>query len=51
MARSKSVVIRLSEEELAALEAMARAEHLPVGTFCRRLLMLEAKRREAQHDS
>jgi hypothetical protein len=45
MARTKTLPIRVNEEELATFEAMAHLEKLPVGTFIRRWLMFEAEQR------
>lgn len=45
MARTKTLPIRLTENELATFEAMARLEKLPVGTFIRRRLLFEAEQR------
>lgn len=44
MGRSKVLSILVSEEEMATFEEMSRREKLPVGTFIRRFLMLEAER-------
>lgn len=45
MARSSTLHIRISDRERATLAAMARLERLPIGTFIRRRLMLEADQR------
>jgi hypothetical protein len=45
MARTKTLPIRVDENELATFEAMARLEKLPVGTFIRRRLLFDAEQR------
>ena len=45
MARGKTFGIKVNEQEWETLEALANLEKLPVGTFVRRFMMLEAERR------
>jgi hypothetical protein len=45
VARTRTVPIRVNEYEMATIEAMARIEKLPVGTFIRRRILFEADQR------
>lgn len=45
MAREQTLRIRVSDTEMATFEALAQIERLPIGTFIRRRLMLEADQR------
>lgn len=45
MVRAKAYLLRFHPDEFAVVEAMAMAEKLPIGTFMRRLLLLEADKR------
>jgi hypothetical protein len=45
MATRDLMGIRVSKQELATMEALAKSEMLPTGTFIRRLVLLEAKKR------
>lgn len=43
--RGEMLKFRLSKEELAAIAALAELEKLPISTFVRRQLLLEAEQR------
>ncbi len=45
MATRDLMGIRVSKQELATMEALAKLEMLPTGTFIRRFVLLEAERR------
>jgi hypothetical protein len=45
MAARNLIGIRVSKHELATMEALAESEMLPTGTFIRRFVLLEAKKR------
>jgi len=51
MARTKTLVVRASENEMAAFEAMAQMDKLPVGTFIRQRMLFEADSRGIMLDS
>jgi hypothetical protein len=44
-ARTKTLPIRISENELDTLRTLAEMEKLSLGTYARRKLLLEAQRR------
>ena len=51
MKRKYRLTIRLSKDDLMAVDAFADAERLPTSTLARRLLLLEAERRASAETS